>query len=143
MIRSTMGTVAILVIAGTASAQNLFWPKPTQERQDVPIAIAPASSPDLQRFSDRQFYTKETAIDARIKRCVEQGGAIEACRCSAETAAEILDEDDFTEETWYLHSENLSGLRDFQNRMFAEQRDRMFQLGEALGDCPASLMRLE
>ncbi|MEL6693044.1 MAG: hypothetical protein AAFQ12_08410 [Pseudomonadota bacterium] len=148
MMRSIVGTIGLLFVVGTAAAQNLFEVTPEKTLQDVPVIIEPntdriAIDPDGMRLIVRPEYTKDSAIETRIEMCMKQGASAENCRCRAETTAEILEEADFNEETWHLESENQNGLRDFQNRMLAEQPDRMFELGEALGNCPASMMRLE
>lgn len=148
MMRSIVGTIGLLFLVGTAAAQHLFEVTPEKTLQDVPVIIEPntdriAIDLDGMRLIVRPEYTKDSAIETRIEMCMKQGASAENCRCRAETTAEILEEADFNEETWHLESENQNGLRDFQNRMLAEQPDRMFELGEALGNCPASMMRLE
>ena len=148
MMRSIVGTIGLLFLVGTATAQNLFYEAPEKTLQDVPVIVDPntdriAIDPDSQRIIVRPEYTKESAIKTRIEICTSQGASAENCRCRAETSARILAESDFKQETWYLETENVRGLTDFHNRMLAEQPDRMFELGEALGKCPASMMRLE
>ena len=102
-----------------------------------------AVDPDRLRVIVRPEYTKESVIETRVEICKKQGASAENCRCRAEASARILEKSDFNDETWYLETENVRGLTDFQNRMLAEQPARMFALGEALGNCPASMMRLE
>ena len=148
MMRSIVGTIGLLFLVGTAAAQNLFEITPEKTLQDVPVIIETSSDrvaidPDGMRLIVRPEYTRDSAIEARIEICTKQGASAENCRCRAETSAEMLEESDFNEETWYLETENRVGLRDFQNRMLAEQPDLMFELGKALGNCPASMMRLE
>lgn len=148
MLRSIVGAIGLFLLAGTAAGQNLFYETPEKSLQDVPVIVQPntdriAVDPDSLRVIVRPEYTKESAIETRIEICMKQGASAENCRCRAEASARILEESDFNDETWYLETENVRGLTDFQNRMLAEQPDRMFELGEALGNCPASMMRLE
>ena len=146
--RSIVGTIGLLFLVSTAAAQNLFGVVPEKTLQDFPVIIEPgadrvAIDPDGMRLIVRPDYTRDSAIKARIEMCTKQGASAENCRCRAETSAEMFEESDFNDETWYLETENRVGLRDFQNRMLAEQPDLMFELGKALSSCPASMMHLE
>ena len=148
MMRSIVGTIGLFLLAGTAVGQNLFSVTPEKTLQDVPVVIEPntdriAVDPESMRIIVKPEYTKESAIETRVAKCMDHGLSAENCQCSAETSARILQESDFFDETWYLESENVRGLTDFHNRMLAEQPERMFELGEALGKCPASVMQLE
>mmetsp|Transcript_6171 Transcript_6171/g.8031 ORF Transcript_6171/g.8031 Transcript_6171/m.8031 type:complete len:152 (-) Transcript_6171:171-626(-) len=148
MMRSIVGTIGLFLLAGTAAGQNLFSVTPEETLQDVPVVIEPntdriAVDPNSMRIMVRPEYTKDSAVETRIGICMDQGVSAESCQCRADTSARILQESDFFEETWYLESENVGGLTDFHNRMLAEQPERMFELGEALGKCPASMMQLE
>lgn len=137
MWRSIVGAIGLFFV-GTATAQNLFHVTPEKTLQDVPVVIGPEDArvviPD---------YTTDTAIKIRIEKCVERGASSKNCQCRAETSARILEKKDFDEETWYLEIETETGLRFFHNRMLKEQPDRMLRLGNALKNCPASMMRLE
>lgn len=148
MMRSIVGTIGLLFLVSAATAQSLFYETPEKSLQDVPVTVEPftgriAVDPNSLNVIIKPEYTKESAIQKRVELCMNQGASAESCQCRAETSARILEESDFNEETWYLETENVRGLTDFQNRMLAEQPDRMFELGEALGSCPASMMRLE
>lgn len=148
MMRSIVGTIGLFLLAGTAVGQNSTSNMPDTTPIEAPVIIEPntdrvAVEPDSMRIIVRPEYTQDSAIETRVKKCMEQGASAENCRCRAETSARLLEESDFNEETWHLETENQRGLRDFQNRMLAEQPDRMFELGQALGNCPASMMRLE
>ncbi|MFN3213103.1 MAG: hypothetical protein ACE37M_08360 [Henriciella sp.] len=143
MLRSIVGTIVLILLASTADADNLFWVKPIQTLKDVPLVVTPESASDTHGVNERQFASKESAIEARNKICVEQGGAIETCRCRAETASEVMNQEDFSEETQYLFSGNQKKLQEFQNRMLAQQPERLFELGKALAQCPATIKKLE
>ena len=148
MIRWVVGTMGLALLATTAVAQGAYVWTPKKKLLDVPIAVpAPAGdaafAPMSIRLQRQLTPAQESAIKSRVKMCVEQGSSTDTCKCRAETTAQILKDADFQEETWHLESDNQAGLRDFQNRMLAEQPDRMFELGEALGQCPATFMKLE
>lgn len=83
----------------------------------------------------------EQTIAARVADCIAKGATRANCDCRAETSARYLSFDDFAEETRLLRSGDRSALDRFQRRMFAEQKNKMFQLGQALADCP--MMRIE
>ncbi|MEO1660826.1 MAG: hypothetical protein AAFR51_07555 [Pseudomonadota bacterium] len=157
MMRSIVGTIALMVMTGTIAAQeplkvtpenHLFQVTPTKQLMEVPIAV-PAEAervfidPTTLGIDTHPTPTKESAIEVRVEICIDQGNSEANCRCRAETSARILEDSDFNEETGHLETESQTGLRDFQNRMLAEQPDRMFELGEALGQCPAAMMKLE
>ena len=148
MIRWVVATMGLALLATTAVAQDRPLAAPGNSLLDAPIIVEPDVDyvfvdPETGQVTLREKHSKESALQSRIEKCMEQGNSSENCKCRAEATARILEESDFLEETWHLETENPTGLRDFQNRMLAEQPDRMFELGEALGQCPATFMKLE
>ncbi|MEM9572633.1 MAG: hypothetical protein AAF996_14295 [Pseudomonadota bacterium] len=82
-------------------------------------------------------------ISLRINDCIEKGATELNCECRANTTAQHLSLEDFAEETRLLLSNDGMGLDEFQRRMFADHRDTMFALGEALAACPLMRIQLE
>ncbi len=80
----------------------------------------------------------EQAIDARITACMADGLSRESCECIARTSSRVLSEQDFLTESELKLGGNQSALDEFLRRKYAEDRSTMFELGQALQDCPAS-----
>lgn len=96
-------------------------------------------------------HTVETAIEARTKACIENGGSLDNCVCRAQTAANIMGKKEFLEETVYIELLATStpplasdqALQSFRNRLLDEQPNMMMRLGQALSECPSVRMELE
>ena len=97
----------------------------------------------LQASSDAARTVLERTIATRVANCIKNGSTRPNCECRANAAARILPFEDFAEETRLLQSSDQAGLDAFQRRMFAEQRDTMFRLSQALEACPAMVIEAE
>lgn len=147
MLRSIMGTIGLMMVIGTSSADqgvvemDKLLPGTVLELDlskkgilVVPegIAVAPVPSTSV-----------SAAKEKRIAACVEFGNSKANCTCRAETAERFLSDDDFIEESGYIERGDHAGLTDFHHRKVTEQPQRMLQMGEALSECPADRFALE
>lgn len=85
----------------------------------------------------------QRVVNDRIKTCLQTGATEQNCACRAAAASEIMRFEDFQEETRHLKSGDQRAMDDFQRRMFAENRNTMIRLSEALSKCPEMRIELE
>ncbi len=82
----------------------------------------------------------DKTVDTLISACLEKGLSEESCTCSAKTSARILGEKDFLTHSQLQLNSDQPGVDKFLRRKYAEDQDTMYKLGEALAECPGSLV---
>jgi len=98
------------------------------------------SSSDAVDTAAPQATEVDKTVDLLISACLEKNLSEESCTCSAKTSARILGKKDFLTHSRLQLNSDQPGIDEFLRRKYAEDQDTMYKLGEALAECPGSLV---